>query len=237
MYGSFAQGIGDEYSDIEFWLFVTPGPEQLDTREWCAAISPTTYLTENEFGAHVAFFPGPVRGEFHFAGSADIDSVRSWPARGAAVDDMVVVDRNGVLTQALAALRVDPELPHTADEVEQLCGQFVNWLVVAHQVACRGEHQRAVDALAHTRRHLLWMARLSTGRTARWLTPSRLAEADLPAGIVTELQATAATADPEQIAGAVGASWKAGRRYWSELSSRHDRPVPAALFAELDALL
>lgn len=53
MYGSFAQGTADEFSDIEFWLFFAsdPGPPG----EWIARIAPPTHLVLNEFGAQVAF--------------------------------------------------------------------------------------------------------------------------------------------------------------------------------------
>lgn len=237
MYGSFAHGEADAHSDIEFWLFFTPDPDRVDPREWCARVGPVNYLTVNEHGAHVVFFPGLVRGELHFAAGRDIAGVRSWPARGAAVTDMVVVDRTGALSDALRSLPDRPALPRTAEEVDTLCGRFANWLVLAHHVARRGEHLRALDALAHARRHLLWMARLATGQTAHWLTPSRLAEAELPADARTALGATAATADPGQIAAALRASWACGRGYWADLGRRHGYAPPAALLAELDQAL
>src|SRR4051812_49673998 len=91
MYGSFAAGEGDEHSDVEFWLFLDPAARAaLDPAAWCARVAPVTLVVLNEFGTHVAFFPGPVRGEFHFATTADIPSVAGWPARGAAVGAMLV---------------------------------------------------------------------------------------------------------------------------------------------------
>ncbi len=41
MYGSFTQRHGDEWSDIEFWLFFDDDrfPE-VDPKAWCAEISP-----------------------------------------------------------------------------------------------------------------------------------------------------------------------------------------------------
>jgi lincosamide nucleotidyltransferase len=212
-YGSFAQGSGDEHSDIEFWLF---SDVEIDARAWCAQVAPITHHVRNEFGADVVFFEGLVRGEFHFA--RDVAVVGEWPARGATVDRMVVVDRRGALRAALESVPLRPDLP----EAGELCGRFVNWLVLAHHVAARGEALRAADAMAHVRRHLLWMGRLAERSTEHWLTPSRLVENELPPALLASLDVTTPTA-----------AWQVGRSLWHRL----DCPVPAALFAELDAAL
>jgi lincosamide nucleotidyltransferase len=230
MYGSFAAGEGDEHSDVEFWLFADPkrGAE-LDPEQWIRQIdpvgAPVNLVLLNEFGSHVALFPGPVRGEFHFATTDDIPHVGTWPARGAAVDRMVVVDREGLLTPMLAALPERPAIPSAPEEIADLCGRFANWLVLALHVIARGERLRARDALGHAARHLLWMARLAENSTAHWLTPSRAAEAELPARTV------AAVAE-----GTPASLWREGRERWLTLLPRTGRPEPAALFAELDRL-
>jgi lincosamide nucleotidyltransferase len=226
MYGSFAAGEGDAHSDVEFWLFLSPRARaRLDPAAWCAKVAPVSLVVRNEFGTHVAFFPGPVRGEFHFAVTADIASVGQWPHRGAPVARMLIVDRDGELAPVLAALPAHPPLPGGPDEIAELCGRFANWLVLALHVTARGEHLRAQDALAHAARHLLWMARLAEDSTAHWLTPSRAAEAELPEHTVR------AVAE-----GGAAALWREGRARWLALAERTGRPHPAALFAELDAL-
>jgi lincosamide nucleotidyltransferase len=212
-YGSFAQGSGDEHSDIEFWLFTE---SEVDAARWCARIAPITHHVRNEFGADVVLFEGLVRGEFHFA--KDVAAVGEWPARGAAVDSMVVLDRRGELRAALESVPLRPALP----EAGELCGRFVNWLVLAHHVEARGEELRAADAMAHVRRHLLWLGRLVERSTEHWLTPSRLAEAELSPALLARLDVTTPAA-----------AWRVGRELWRELGC----PVPAALFAELDAAL
>jgi lincosamide nucleotidyltransferase len=212
-YGSFAQGSGDEHSDIEFWLFTRA---DIDAARWCAQIAPITHHVRNEFGADVVFFEGLVRGEFHFA--SDIARVGQWAARGAEVDRMIVVDRTGALRAALEAVPLTPALPDAAE----VCGRFANWLVLAHHVAARGEALRTADALGHVQRHLLWMARLVESSTEHWLTPSRLAERELSPSIRARIDVTSPAA-----------AWRSGRALWLELGC----PVPAALFAELDAAL
>ncbi|GLW34636.1 nucleotidyltransferase domain-containing protein [Actinoplanes regularis] len=225
-YGSFVSGEADEHSDVEFWLFFD---RAVDPGAWLAEVGPARHTVVNEFGTHMVFFPGLVRGEFHFTGREAIGEVAGWPARSGPVDRMILVDRSGELRAALEALPAEPATPPPGE----LCGRFANWLVLAHRVACRGELLRAVDALTHVQRHLLWMARLAENRTQHWLTPSRAAEKDLPADVVAALHRATATADPVSLTAAVSAAWTCGRDYWQRL----EQPVPEALFAELDAAL
>ena len=207
MYGSFADGSADEHSDIEFWLFFTEPPPA--GRAWIERVSPVAHVVRNEFGADVAFFPGLIRGEFHFAGVADIPSVRDWPTG----DVVLIVDRRGELVRA----RPQGVIDRTAD----VGGRFANWLLLAHHVGRRGEVLRQRDALAHAQRHLLWMARLAEGRTEHWLTPSRQAEAELSAATVAALSRTHDD---------VGAAWQTGRALWLRI----DPDAPGELIAELD---
>jgi lincosamide nucleotidyltransferase len=238
MYGSFPAGEGDAYSDIEFWLFFEPRWRgQIDTRTWCLQVAPVLYLVRNEFGTDVAVFPGLVRGEFHFATTEDIQAVRTWPARGAGTDPMIVLDRGGRLRPALEALPEHATPSHDSTDIEALCGRFANWLLLAHHVASRGEILRSWDALGHAHRHLLWMARLAHHRTQHWLTPSRQAEADLPGHVVTDLRRATAPAQLDEVRQALRVAWHHGRRYWIQLASRHNLVLPADLFTEIDTVL
>jgi lincosamide nucleotidyltransferase len=238
MYGSFAAGEADVHSDIEFWLFFVPQRHaQVDPWMWCAQVAPLAHLVRNEFGTHVAFFPGLVRGEFHFATTDDIPAVRTWPARSAPVDCMIVLDRTATLRSALQSLPERPAVPGNGEEVETMCGRFANWLILAHHLAQRGENLRAWDALGHVQRHLLWLARLANGNTDHWLTPSRRAEAELPPQDLAQLRHATAAANPDEIHAALRAAWRSGRRYWMELADLHHRAVPHGLLAELDGVL
>jgi lincosamide nucleotidyltransferase len=236
MYGSFAHGEADAYSDIEFWLFFDrQRGAAVDPRTWCEELAPLTHHVRNEFGADVVFFPNLVRGEFHFATTDDIPIVRGWPARGATVDRMVILDRTGTLRPTLDTLPERVATPATGEEIEMLCGRFANWLVLAHQVACRGERLRAWDALAQVNRHLLWMARLVAGNTDHWLTPSRRAEKELPPHMLAELLGSTGAVGPADVRAAIRSAWQCGRRYWTTLAQRYGRPVPDRLFTEIDA--
>ena len=126
MYGSFAQGTGDAHSDVEFWLFFDTDLRHVDASAWCNQVAPVLHVVRNEFGAHVAFFAGLIRGEFHFATVDDIAAVARWPARGAPVHRMIVVDRHNRLRPALESLPDSAPVPQTWADIDALCGRFAN---------------------------------------------------------------------------------------------------------------
>lgn len=209
MYGSFADpdpAAADEHSDIEFWLFFTAPPP--DPGAWIAAVEPPLHVLRNESGTHVAIFPGLIRGEFHLATTADLDQVRGWPAG----------------TPVIALKGHIPTPAGVLDLTTDVCGPFANWLLLAWHVGNRGEILRQRDALSHAQRHLLRMARLATGRTAHWQTPSRRAETDLDEATLAGFARTHQD---------VTAMWQLGRALWQQL----DPHPPEALFAELDRAL
>ena len=141
------------------------------------------------------------------------------------------------MSAALRSLPDSPPIPQSPAEVDALCGRFANWLVLAHHVSQRGELLRAIDALSHAQRHLLWMARLADGRTQHWLTPSRRAEQDLTPETVAAIAATTAQAHAYAVGEAIVAAWACGRAYWSRLASRFGFPLPEGLLHELDVVL
>ncbi len=226
MYGSFAQGVGDRYSDVEFWFFHCA---PVDGRAWCERIGPTNAIVVNEFGAHVVFFPGLIRGEFHFASTAEMAQVAAWPSDGASVDDMIVHDRTGELRELLLRRR-PPDVPSSAADIEQLCLRFANWLVLGLHVLARGEVLRAHDALSHVHRHLLWMARVDADQTRTWLTPSRRAERELPPASAAQLRMAMAGDAIAQFAN----SWKAGQQLWRRLAVLHGFAIADVLWHEID---
>jgi lincosamide nucleotidyltransferase len=222
-YGSVAQGNDDAYSDAELWLF--PADPALDTRRWITDAVDAIYLADNEFGAVVAFLAGGLRVEFHF--HPDISAVSTWPARGASVEAMVLVDRDGTLARALAGL---PETVPAEDAVT-VCGRFANWWLLGWNVLARGEYERALDALSHARCELLRLARLRQGVTDPWLTPSRMLERQLRPADLASLAATSSTVDPARLRAAYVAAWQLGERWWRELAD-----PPEELFADLRQL-
>jgi lincosamide nucleotidyltransferase len=76
MYGSFAIGEGDRFSDIEFYLFADhEATEGLREEAWVGQIAPLYLYYVNEFGNGTAIFENLVRGEFHFEAASDVGLV------------------------------------------------------------------------------------------------------------------------------------------------------------------
>jgi len=79
MYGSFALGEGDRFSDIEFYLFFDDGAsEGLQEEAWVGQIAPLALYYVNEFGNSTAIFENLVRGEFHFEAASNVGLVDAW---------------------------------------------------------------------------------------------------------------------------------------------------------------
>jgi lincosamide nucleotidyltransferase len=239
MYGSFVKDEADAHSDIEFWLFHTPAARAaLDPAAWCARIAPTLAVLRNEFGAHVAVFPGLIRGEFHFATTDDLPQVATWPEGAAHAERMLILDRSARLAPLLAALPRHAATPNAPDALARACEPLANWLVLARNLVERGELLRAWDALGHAVRHLTWMARLAEDATGHWLTPSRAAEHELTPATAAALTAATAPAHPEQLRRALHAATAEGRRHWHTLAARYPTiTVPDTLLDELTAAL
>src|SRR5215212_5685733 len=79
MYGSFAIGEGDRFSDIEFYLFFEDeAAEGLEEEAWVAQVAPLALYYVNEFGNGTAIFENLVRGEFHFEAASNVGLVDAW---------------------------------------------------------------------------------------------------------------------------------------------------------------
>jgi lincosamide nucleotidyltransferase len=65
MYGSFIRNEGDEYSDVEFYIFLYD-KTGFDSHRCVNQIEKTSLFFTNEFGIEVAIFDSMIRGEFHF---------------------------------------------------------------------------------------------------------------------------------------------------------------------------
>jgi lincosamide nucleotidyltransferase B/F len=227
-YGSRPAGLGDAFSDVEFWVFVDDAALGLwSVAHWIAQVATPDLLVRNESGGWVAVVDRHVRVELHVWPASDTDVVRGWPGRGAPVEAMVVIDRDGRLVPALTALPQHAPAPATSDEVAALCGRFANWWLLGRNVLARGEDERALDALAHVRRYLLWMARVDEGATDRWLTPSRWAEWDLSGEILAGLRRIGGGHTPgDDLGEAFVAAWELGVRLWGSLARTWEFRLP-----------
>ncbi len=83
MFGSFAIGEGDAFSDIEFAVFIQDDSfEDFEQRSWLNAVSPVAAYLMDDFGHHTALFENGIRGEFHFMRKTDIPIISTWQGYG-----------------------------------------------------------------------------------------------------------------------------------------------------------
>lgn len=238
MYGSFAKGEGDEFSDIEFYLFLQPSAlAAFDPSTWLAQIAPLALLLTNEFGTNVAIFENLVRGEFHFHPDTEISLVGSWGQFGEPPrpDRMLILDRTGELAQQLVRWQgaiVEGPSPHN---LQQIVDRFFNILIFGLNVLQRGEHARALELLSALHRYLLWMARAASGSTAHWPTPSRALEADLPPEHYARFVQCVALLDPASLKRAYRAAWQWSKELMRDLSTSHGTALPETLIDLVDS--
>src|SRR5215212_7312695 len=113
MYGSFAIGQGDRFSDIEFYLFFEDGAsEGLGEDEWMGQIAPLELYYVNEFGNGTAIFEDLIRGEFHFETASNMSLVDTWESAWVpSLESAVLVDKTGELSRWVGRLvRRPPDL-------------------------------------------------------------------------------------------------------------------------------
>jgi lincosamide nucleotidyltransferase B/F len=227
-YGSFTKGEGDQYSDIEFWLFFE-SLDGLDTEAWIGDISPVHYITVNEFETHVAFFKEHlIRGEFHFKAASEMETVRLWPAIGPpASDQMVIVDRTGKLHAYIGEGK--PSAAHSVHAIERLCGQYLNWLLFGFNVLKRGDLAQAHMILGKVQGYLLWMVRLKEESTNHWLTQSKSLEREISRDAYQNYVECTARCENEDLVRAYRHSWIWGSRLITDLERRHGFSIPTVL--------
>jgi lincosamide nucleotidyltransferase B/F len=237
-YGSFTQGEGDAFSDIEFWIFVhDKALAKLDEAAWVARVRPLEAYFASEFGTGVAIFDNLVRGEFHFEPASRMARLRDWPLGEEDFDPgaMILLDRTGELREHLEHLRHKASERLDKARLQEICNRYLNWLLLGSNVLERGERARALDALAHIHRHLLWLARVSEGQAGRhFLTPSRRLENDLSAASYRRYAATTAGVAAPELERAYAAAWAWGKELIGALSSAYGLDARASLLARLD---
>jgi lincosamide nucleotidyltransferase len=239
MYGSFAQGEGDGFSDIEFILFFGDKElEDLDQEDWVSRISPVGLYFVNEYGNGTAIFENLIRGEFHFDRASDIDRVVGESMRDAdwlpSLEDTLIVDRTGELTPRLRKIVGPPPDRDTPGQVRFVCDCFVNWFLFGANLFARGELARSLDLLGIVRDRLLQMVRLFEGSTLHWFNSSKFLEREVSETSYARYAACTARLDRDELQRAYLSAWEWGRELMASLAQRHDVAAPAALLVRLD---
>lgn len=151
MYGSFALGEGDAFSDIEFVLFFRDDAlPDLDQRAWVAQIAPVELYFADDFGHYTAIFDNLIRGEFHFEPASAMDQVDSWLGSVffLSLTSSLILDRTGELTQRLEPLLVPPGDRGAHRRARALQMNFTNLMLFGSNVLARSEVARSLEILS-----------------------------------------------------------------------------------------
>ena len=239
MYGSFAQGEGDEFSDIEFVLFFNDEDlGSVDQEEWVSRISPVELYFVNEYGNGTAIFENLVRGEFHFDGASEIEEIVGEAMRDAdwlpSLEETLVLDRTGELTPRLREIVGPPPERDTPGQIRFVCDCVVNLFLCGANLFARGELARALDLLGMARHRLLQMVRVLEGATLRWHNASKALEREISETSYARYAACTARLDADELRLAYLSAWQWGRELMASLADRHAAAPSEALLRRLD---
>jgi lincosamide nucleotidyltransferase B/F len=239
MYGSFALGQGDRFSDIEVYLFFEDGAlESLGEEAWVGQIAPLDLYYVNEFGNGTAIFEDLVRGEFHFEAASNVGLVDTWEtAWFPSLESAVLVDKTGELSSRVRRLVRRPPDLDTPERALFLCRSLMNWTLMGANLMERGEYARAKAFLTLVHGHLLQALRLVEGKSDNWLTPMRKLEKDASAYSYERYRTCTAALDTERLVHAYTSTREWSRELMRELATRHTVALPEALLEKLNRRL
>lgn len=235
MYGSFTQGEGDEFSDIEFSLYFQDDLlPSVDRHGWITQVTPVLLFFTNEFGTDTAIFENFIRGEFHFEPVSHMGNVRAaaWgmtPKMNS--QKMLLLDKTLELADHLAYIK--NHIPDRTDpkNLQNMVCLFTNWMLFGGNVLRRGERARALELLHMAHRYLLWMARLTENQLDHWPTPSRALEQELSEASYQRF--AACTGGLDDLETTYQAAWTWGKELITHLAPDS---LPAPLIQHLDEL-
>lgn len=200
MYGSFTKDEGDQYSDIEFYIFLKD-PHNFPSQDWVSQVSPVILYFTNEYGSDVAIFENLVRGEFHFLSVSEINLIKSWEGlvEFSDFDKMTLVDKEGILDAMLNQIMETAPKRNTRGNILWLSHSLLNVLLVTGNLLKRMEYAHAYQGLANVQKYLLWLIRIADGKTRHWESPTKSLEKDIDINWYVEFQRTTCSLDPKNL--------------------------------------
>lgn len=238
MYGSFAKGEGDEFSDIEFSIFINDDDyDGFSGEDWVGQIAPPALYFLNGIGHARVIFKNLVRGEFGFKKASEISSIRAvkammgipWPAV------IVMIDRTGSVQGHLDFLSSKEGLLATRETIIKLRREFIYSMLSSFDRLARGERAHALDSLGNLQGHLLRLLREHEGKIQQSETrPFRNLEKDLSEleyNRYIECTGSLRKASLEQ---AYWATWSWGKELVDALAHRYEIDTHEALIQALD---
>ena len=181
MYGSFIKDEGDQFSDIEFYIYYR-GNEMPDKISFISQIASVSLFFTNEFGTDVAIFDNLIRGEFHFHPVSDMESIKTWQGVISFEyrDKMNLIDKDGTLTEILHSIPPVRPQRNIVENKESLAQNLINNLLFERNLILRKEYAHAHQQFWLIQRYILWLIRLHIEKDNHWESPTKKLEEDIP---------------------------------------------------------
>lgn len=223
MYGSFTKNEGDQYSDIEFYIFLK-GKENFSAEKWVNQIYPTALYFTNEYGSEVAIFENLIRGEFHFLTVNEIDVIKSWEGfvTFSDFDQMNIIDKDGLLRETLNQIKTKSPNRTTNENILFLSQSLLNVLLTTNNLIKRQEYAHAYQSLSSVQKYLLWLIRIATNQTNHWESPTKSLENDIDKDWYAEFILTTSNLDTDNLKTAFENSLKLSKKLFDKLSVSAD---------------
>lgn len=180
-YGSASEGRGDEWSDLDFGLFIRDvdlASFERGWKLWVAQFGDLLLAYVGGVGHPWAVYDTsglPLRVDFAFHAESTLERVLSWPNSPVSVAAMVCLDRTDGRLSALVSQIVGQSLAPTdlAITFEQVCGDFWYYLLRTHAKLMREQHWVARHEFNFIiMGNLLALLRIESGVLGRWRSSS-----------------------------------------------------------------
>lgn len=182
MYGSFTKGEGDQYSDIEYYVFLkNDAISTFDSAKWLGEVAPYILLYLNEYGTEVVIFENLIRGEFHFLSENEMNIIPSFKESGYIPDTkaMYIYDETGQLELYLSELEGPGPNRLTEENVNFLLNNFSNQWLMGINVLKRGEYARSLEILSQFQKNILQLIRIVEENADNWLNMTKNLEKEI----------------------------------------------------------
>ena len=232
LYGSFATGEGDQYSDIDIMMyFEDESLEEIDRENWLNQISPVGISYINEFGVLSVVFNNLIRGEFHFDPVSQMEKLVDFQGMVwfPSLDKTILVDKSGQLTTYVEQLIGTP--PHRAnpEAALNLSKSFINWFLFGINVFARGEIARSHEILYMVHEQLQRMIRLVEGSDAHWISPSKSLEEEISSEMYKRFQGCTSAVERYSLQRAYRACLIFGKELMVEMADQCSLSLPEEL--------
>ena len=226
MYGSFIRDEGDEYSDVEFYVYLHD-KMNFDSRCWVGQIRPVALFFTNEHGTEVAIFDNMVRGEFHFGSLDDMKTIKTWQGfiSFEHAEKMKLVDKEGRLADVLNSIEIVKPDWHDPENVRWIAESFLNVFLWTRNLIARAEDAHAVMAFGYVQKHFLSLIRLACNATNHWESPTKNLENEITPEWYHQYQCAIPSLDNDDLCRAYNMTLKNARELFALLDVPEDLRV------------